>query len=350
MNITISLKEYVDLHDDEFFKRFMYNYSLLESLSKNDDVDVILEVHGSFENQLDLVLLFSKYIVGMIYKKRDYKTELVFTKSKIEYTLSKIKETKIENIFFEKIKIKITDKENSYIAKNNLNKNGLLEEVEINLNKNNKLNDIDNVIIIFYHELLHAYDNWKRQVNKSKSMIDKISELDYDKWTNKKGISKDDLDGLVHGLVKELLYMTNQIEKNAFVTELHSTVAKWKLSNIYPSYAKAIKNFKSTNQWKTLETLMFILDSDDMNDMLVKWYNEESTVKLGYNKALSKIKFLVRKCKEKYEQLIPKVYFDYIETNNKDLKELTENKREYLTRIFPCIITYTNLKGELSCQ
>ena len=39
MNITISLKEYVDLHDDEFFKRFMYNYSLLESLSKNDDID-----------------------------------------------------------------------------------------------------------------------------------------------------------------------------------------------------------------------------------------------------------------------------------------------------------------------
>ena len=62
--------------------------------------------------------------------------------------------------------------------------------------------------------------------------------------------------------------------------------------------------------------------------MLVKWYNEESTVKLGYNKALSKIKFLVRKCKEKYEQLIPKVYFDYIETNNKDLKELTENKNK----------------------
>ena len=163
MNITISLKEYVDLHDDEFFKRFMYNYSLLESLSKNDDVDGILEVHGSFENQLDLVLLFSKYIVGMIYKEKDYKTELVFTKSKIEYTLSKIKETKIENIFFEKIKITITDKENLYIAKNNLNKNGLLEEVEINLNKNNKLNDIDNVIIIFYHELLHAYDNWKRR-------------------------------------------------------------------------------------------------------------------------------------------------------------------------------------------
>lgn len=350
MNITISLKEYVDLHDDEVFKRFMYNYSLLESLSRNDDIDDILEVHGSFENQLDLVLLFSKYIVGMIYKEKNYKTELSFSKDKIEAALGKIKGTKIENIFFEKIRITITDKENSYIAKNNLNKNGLIEEVEINLNKNDKLNDIDNVIVIFYHELLHAYDNWKRQINKSKSMKDKISELDYDKWTDKKGISKDDLDGLVHGLVKELLYMTNQIEKNAFVTELHSVVVKWKLSNIYPSYAKAIKNFKSTNQWKTLETLMFILDSDDMNDMLVKWYNEESTVKLGYSKALSKIKFLVRKCKEKYEQLVPKVYFDYIETNNKDLKELTENKREYLTRIFPCIIIYTNFKGELLCQ
>lgn len=55
MNVLISLKEYVDLHEDEFFKRFMYNYSLLESLKCYNDLDkIISEVHGSYDNQLDI--------------------------------------------------------------------------------------------------------------------------------------------------------------------------------------------------------------------------------------------------------------------------------------------------------
>lgn len=356
MNILIPLKEYVDLHEDEFFKRFMYSYSLLESLRCHNNLDEIIdEVHGSYDNQLDIVLLFSKYIVGLVLKKKEKLSyvnncTIIFYKNKIESAFEKIKNIHIKNIFFEKIIIKISNDENEYEVKNNLNKNGLLDEVTINLNKNDDLSNIENVIIIFYHELLHAYDNWKRQINKSKTFNDKLKEFNYDSWINKKGLSKDNEDDLIHGMIKELLYMTNQIERNAFVTELHSIVAKWKLNKIYPSYAKAIKNFKSTGQWKSLEDLDVILSIDDkeINDKIVKWYNIESTKELSYNKALSKIRFLIDKCKRKYEELAPKIYFDYIETNNKELEELTESKeslnRKNLLRSMDCLLVYNNLK------
>ena len=51
------------------------------------------------------------------------KIERLLKGEEIEVTLPEIKETKIENIFFEKIKITITDKENSYklIIKRNKN-------------------------------------------------------------------------------------------------------------------------------------------------------------------------------------------------------------------------------------
>lgn len=352
MNVLISLKEYVDLHEDEFFKRFMYNYSLLESLKCYNDLDkIISEVHGSYDNQLDIVLLFSKYIVGLVIEKKKKLSHvnncsITFYKDKIKSAFEKIKNIHIKNVFFEKIIIKISNDENGYEIKNNLNKDNLLEDVTINLNKNDDLSNIENVIAIFYHELLHAYDNWKRQLNKSKSFDEKIKEFNYDSWINKKNLSKGNEDDLIHGMLKELLYMTNQIERNAFVTELHSIVAKWKLNKIYPSYAKAIKNFKSTEQWKTLENLTIILEvnNKEINDKIVKWYNIESNKKFSYSKSLSKIKFLVDKCKKKYEELAPKVYFDYIETNNEVLKELTESNKRNILRYIDCLSIYNNLK------
>lgn len=348
MNVLIPLKEYVDLHEDEFFKRFMYTYSLFESLCKYSDLDKILETHGAYDGQLDIVLLFSKYIVGMVMKEKLSSNHTVtFTKKMIEDLFKKEKNIDIKNVFFEKIIITVSDNQSSYNSKENLNKDALLESVEINLDDKEDLSNAGNVITIFYHELLHAYDNWKRLLNKSKSLNVKVQELNYNELTDKSSLNMNDMDGLVHGVIKELLYISNKIEKNAFTTELHSVVASWKLSNIYPSYAAAIKKFKETDHWKSLEGLQSIIDYDDqeIKDMLVKWYNEESNQKLPKGKALSKIKFLLRKCKEKYEDLAPKVYFDYIESNNKELRKLTEN-REYSLRYIPCLATYNNLNKE----
>lgn len=70
MNMNISLREYVEFLENKFSKKFIDNYKFLNDLDNLDNVDELLESHGAYDGQVNLVYLLSKIVTSEIFKKR----------------------------------------------------------------------------------------------------------------------------------------------------------------------------------------------------------------------------------------------------------------------------------------
>ena len=173
--------------------------------------------------------------------------------------------------------------------------------------------------IIFYHELLHAYESWKRFISNLESMNDVRDRINYDKLILIfKKSNTDTIEDIIENVVKYLLYMYSSIEKNAFMTEIHAILLSYKHKGLSKpiEYKDAIKEFKTSQEWVAIEKGIEFINTDDkeIKDIFISKYLQITNQNLSYSKAIKKITNIVFKCKDKFEELAPKVYFDYYET------------------------------------
>ena len=315
MNMNISLREYVEFLENKFSKKFIDNYKFLNDLDNLDNVDELLESHGAYDGQVNLVYLLSKIVTSEIFKKR-LKERYEFSKEDI-LKYAKNHDIEFKNIFFKKIIITISHNSTGYVSKDNFD-DGHIKEVIININKDEKMSFKD-LCIIFYHELLHAYESWKRFISNSESMNDVRDRINYDKLILIfKKSNTDTIEDIIENVVKYLLYMYSSIEKNAFMTEIHAILLSYKhkgLSKLI-EYKDAIKEFKTSQEWVAIEKGIEFINTDDkeIKDIFISKYLQITNQNLSYSKAIKKITNIVFKCKDKFEELAPKVYFDYYET------------------------------------
>lgn len=320
MTVNISLSEYVTLLENEFSRKFTNNYNFLRDIDNLRTLNCILESHGVYKGQVNLVYLLSKIITSEILKNR-LKPKYEFTKETI-LKYGKNHDIKFPNIFFNKIIITISDKPTSYLSKDNY-KDGYLNEVIINLDNSNSkepLNDFKTLAIIFYHELLHAYESWKRFTSKAESLNKARERMNYDDLIAIFDKTPNSEDEAIENLMKYLLYMYNNIERNAFITEIHAILLDSKHNKKLLSYKAAIEEFKQSQEWQAIEYGLknIVSDENRIKDKLIEKYIKVTKQDISKEKATKKIISLLEKCKSKFEELAPKAYFEYIENYNKE--------------------------------
>lgn len=320
MTVNISLSEYGALLENEFSRKFTNNYNFLRDIDNLRTLNCILESHGVYKGQVNLVYLLSKIITSEILKNR-LKSKYEFTKETI-LKYGKNHDIKFPNIFFNKIVITISDKPTSYLSKDNY-KDGYLNEVIINLDNSNPkepLSDFKTLAIIFYHELLHAYESWKRFTSKAESLNKARERMNYDDLIAIFDKTPNSEDEAIENLMKYLLYMYNTIERNAFITEIHAILLDSKHNKKLLSYKAAIEEFKQSQEWQAIEYGLknIVSNENKIKDKLIEKYIKITKQNISKEKATKKIISLLEKCKSKFEELAPKAYFEYIENYNKE--------------------------------
>lgn len=226
------------------------------------------------------------------------------------------------NVFFKKIDIYIEETVDVYAAYDKLKNDTLY--IELFCEKEIYEDNTDAIMKLILHELLHAYEDFNRINNTGKSI--------YDYWNHKYEQSFQNLNSL--SIIKRSLsqcnYFLNDQERNAYFSQLEDDIKE-----IFKKHHISIENFdyskfkeilKKTSIWETYFSLKdFILkiensttDNEFRKQVESIWdnlYDEE----LSYNIIKKDLLHNWKKFEKKFEQLVPKLICDYIETNLKEV-------------------------------
>ena len=297
------------------------NNSLIKHIAiELKDKDIVYEKYGEYDGCEDL----SKYIYDEL---KNHKFENI----KIYY-----KDVKhIENICFDELDIIFiennhigsatyfipTNESNNFLRQYNLdtdiskystiNQKTLRFEKAIIIIEYSKIRN-NNIVHILNHELNHLYTDYQLQLKGINSFFDIFSNDSYKKYTNYVHIKKP----LEIKQLKNALYLFNQYEQNAFISQLCSEIRNIKKSYdlIDINSANQIYDIiKSLDIYKAYMNIAnFINDYDnntltkkEINNIIDEWkniYNET----LSIDKIFKKLKNKFIKKKRKIESIITK--------------------------------------------
>lgn len=289
----------IGLLDDHFYLEFAFS-----SYKFQDIGSYINEKYGTYDGEVDFVLILSEYIVKDLQESDSF-----------SYKLNKedLEEVGFKNIFFKEIIIKIG---NSYITGFNDNnikydKTGkLFETVIININSKD-YNDFDSLTKVLTHELTHAWEEYGRYINNSEL---KLSEL-----TNNSSKYKDYIasDSITNGekICKTVLYFLTNFEINAYMSELSTILRKENLK--IKDYNDALEHFKNSDVWTNYSRVLVTLENlkEEYKEDFKNYYNKINNVSLTYNKIQKKLLDTCKKVFNKMSTLIPKIYYDWYSEN-----------------------------------
>lgn len=289
-----------------------YHFKLEFDLDYNDGYKFLIEKHGIYNGLMEFVVAISQQLAEDIKDNEGVKYEL----SKEDLIDEEGKEF-FQNIFFKKIIIdsSISNLNTAYIPNKSKyeEESKLLDVVYIKINTIEE-NTYDKLVRSLAHELTHAYENYKRLLNKK----DSLKELS-DKGTQYYKAIQYDNDGSLNDTVKRIQYLLTSFERNAFLTEIHTSLLGKKIR----TYKDAIEEFKKSDIWKQYSILKSMTDNKNVNwQDLCDTYNEEFDTSYSLNKFKKWLTNSIQKAYQKMMKLIPKVYFDYYEEQKK--KEIKE--------------------------
>lgn len=302
---------------EEYLKESLLKHIALEL----KDEDIIYEKYGEYNGCSEL----SEYIYNKLKENNFNSIEIVYNEVK-----------DIENIVFDKLYIIFKESEDDIINyfipskydKQILRDNGLNDNYEEYSIINKDTSRFKCCLIVLYtksfrntkiksilnHELNHMYVDYKLQLQGLKSFFELFDNVSY-KRTTEYNQHKHPLKARQ---LENALYLMNEYEKNAFISQICSEIRELKKSDKYYYNGKLDANkiydtIKELNIYKSyMEIGNFINDYD--NDALTRkekeiiideWkniYNEDLTLDQIFKKL--KRKFI--KTKQKIESIIPK--------------------------------------------
>lgn len=304
----ISLSEYVDVNENQ---TLLWHFKEEFDLDYNNGYKFLIEKHGTYDGLMEFVVAIAVQLADDIKDNDEVKYEL----SKDQLIDEEGKEF-FQNIFFDKIIID-SSKSNSNTAYlpnkshyDKINKSLDLVYIKIDIKEENTY---DKLVRALSHELTHAYENYKRQLNGKNSLLSLVSN----NTKYYKAIHYNN-DGSFDDCIKSMEYYLTSFEKNAFLTEFRASLEGKKIRD----YKDALENFKKTEIWQQYNGLHNLVNSDiDWQDFC-DTYNEEFDTDYSVSKFKKWIITRIEKTYRKMLKLIPKVYFDYYdEQKKKDISE-----------------------------
>jgi hypothetical protein len=262
----------------------------------------IVENYGKFDNA-GLVL---KHIIDVL--KNNFKSQKIDCK---EY-----------NVYFDYLDIEIDESSNSYAGYDSYKDK--IVKIVLHGSEEYFNDNIDKYIKLILHELLHGYEDYNRIKNTGKSI--------YDYWNEKYANSFKSLNSLndVKAWLSRANYFLNSQERNAYLSELEYDIKKiFKDDHITIetfNYSKFKQKLKESDMWKNyFDISIFILKLYNTNwnnnqkeyveELWANTYKEQKT----FNQIKKELYNKWQKFEKKFEQLVPKLICQYIETNLKEV-------------------------------
>lgn len=208
-----------------------------------------------------------------------------------------------------------------------------LDYIVININTNL---DKDEIYDKIEHELIHSFEDYNRIINGAESLNDKAIRDKYYKLS----LSETDSQELQD--VKNLLYLLDKSEQNAYIAQFDGILGDNKYVTIQQAYEK-IYNSKLYKDIKSFSYLVLNKDKDTQ-DLLCNLYRKIYETNIINNKILKKIYKEWNRFFEHFRRNIYQCICDHIKDNrnildrgrtikdNSKLKEKIEN--EYLNKFF----------------
>ena len=222
---------------------------------------------------------------------------------------SKLINCKNDNVFFDSIQIEIIEDNNFYAAYNFIKDN--VVNIEIYCKNEETFNDnIEEYEILILHELLHAYEDYNRNIN-NKSDIFQLWNIDYEKsYLNMNNFDK------IKRYISRCKYFLNPQERNAYFSSLESSIKKvikdYHISVDNLDYEKFKHGIKREYIWEIYFDLgKFILSLDNIDEKckneIVKQYNSLYNTEKSFNEIKKELNNQWKKFDNKFNQLVPKI-------------------------------------------
>lgn len=297
-----TIQEYLDIMRDSshyFNKSYLEKYDLedmqiLDSLWHCYEYDInkchgirnIFEEHSVFPQCRKMAEFITFILTKFKYKEND---SILLMCNNID---------ELKNDYFNTIYINLENIEDNAQYQTNIDKTNLLDNkfdyitinIKYGLSKSKIYDKVE-------HELTHAYEDLQRHINNAdslyitsiKSKYNKLSHLDTD--TN---FIKD---------VKNLLYLLDRSEQNAYLAQFDGILGNQKYKNIQKAYNKIY----DSKLYKNIKTFIYLIDSDneEINHQLCKVYRKIYNSQKTDNKIL---KYIHKEWNRFYEHFRRNIY------------------------------------------
>lgn len=278
--------------------------------------DRILERYGSYLGQKELILDLAKEINKVIANNDPEDT----------FTLNKNYLNEYSNIFFNELEIKFSN-DTAYIPNKSkfIKDDNIFDKVLIHINPR-IYNDYKNLAKALMHEILHAWDNYQSYIKDSKFNLYDLTKLG-SKYVK---TLYNEVDRTPNNICKRICNMVSQLEQNAYLSELtiELDLEKFDVNKYHTTeeaYKAAYEVFINSDIWYQYSGLWDWLNEFKVNGssydkkLFVNEYNEINDTSYNFNKIYHKLDGLFNKILKKMELVIPKIFKDYYDSQQKNI-------------------------------
>lgn len=327
---VISLPEYIELSGNGLLYAFYQEFAIQESLKKSL-LTSINEKYGVYDGQIKMLSDLSISIIDALKENKNIAS----------FSLNKNDLKDYKNIFYEYFCVRIKNNcDSAYLPERSKYnpKTKLFDQVIIDINYIEiNFGNYKSILKILVHEMTHAWQNYLMNV-KGKSLND-FSRDDQKYRINLNAETNNDIEKIC----KEIIYMTESFEINAFLSEISTTLEKclkdeytnikndtnkeFVESNKILSYKEAYKLFIETHTYKKyseLRSLFYQIDESkyqQVRDIFTNFYNKVNKTNLTWNKIYKTLNNKFIKIFNKFDTNVPKLYYEYYENMLKKLHE-----------------------------
>ena len=298
-----SLNEYItESKLEENILNRIYFHTCVEFKLNNSLYPYIVESLGKFDNAGKVV----KHIIDTL--KDNFESQTI--------------DCTDDNVYFKYINITLNTNANGYGSYLKFRDDTLY--VELGAKKEYFVANIDRYTKLLIHELLHGYEDYNRIKRTGKGIFAHYN----DKYKNSFANLNSLID--VRMLLSRCNYFLNDQERNAYLSQLETDIESlFKNEHITIenfNYSKFKNKLKNTSIWKEYFKLsIFILklknskfsnkQKEYVENTWSKLYNENKT----FNQIIKELYANWEKFEKKFEQLVPKIICNYIDTNLKEV-------------------------------
>lgn len=314
-----SLNEYVIENNlEENILNRIYFHTCIEFKLTHNLYPYIVESLGKFDNAGKVV----KHVLDTL--KTNFESQIIDCTN--------------DNVYFKYINIKLNTNENGYGSYLEFKDNTLY--VELGAKKEYFNENIDKYTRLLVYELLHGYEDYNRIKNTGKGIFAYYNDKYKNSFRNLNSLND------IKMWLSRCNYFLNDQERNAYLSQLENEIESlFKNEHItiedfnYTQFKDKLKNTSIWQEYFKLSIFILKLKNSKFSDEQKKYvekiwehlYNEKKTlhqiIKELYNKW--------EKFERKFEQLVPKIICNYIDTNLKEVTfdESLLNKEKYWDNI-----------------
>ena len=280
----------------------IYFHTCVEFKLNNSLYPYIVESLGKFDNAGKVV----KHIINAL--KGNFESQTI--------------DCTDDNVYFKYINITLNTDANGYGSYLKFRDDTLY--VELGAKKEYFAENIDRYTKLLIHELLHGYEDYNRIKRTGKGIFAYYNDKYKNSFANLNSIID------VRMWLSRCNYFLNDQERNAYLSQLETDIESlFKNDHINIedfNYTEFKNKLKSTSIWKEYFKLsIFILklknskfsneQKEYVENTWSKLYNENKT----FNKIIKELYANWEKFEKKFEQLVPKIICNYIDTNLKEV-------------------------------